>query len=143
VEAIRPFGAHDPPHCSGKELEGLPKASKEAAADSETALIGSAFAVSRSVGLTRSSTHSKTMTRGSGSSPGLCVGFETEAKDCHTDLPKLAVNLLLGQTCDTCAFVRRTSRVQNRRLVLIGEGCVGTAGGVLFAEGICGAWRER
>jgi hypothetical protein len=68
--------------------------------------------------------------------------FEAEATSCSAAVSGLAENLLLGRTRDTCAFIRRTSRAKDRRLVLVAEWCGGMAGGELPSERTCGAWRE-
>jgi hypothetical protein len=69
--------------------------------------------------------------------------FEPEAADfVISDEFEAAENLLLNRTCDTCAFLRRTSRVENRRLVLVAEMCVGMAGRALPAHRTCGGWRS-
>ena len=67
--------------------------------------------------------------------------FEADAKEVTVTEAQVAENLLLGRTCDTCAFVRRTSRVQDRRMVLVAEWCGGTAGRRLPESRTCEGWR--
>jgi hypothetical protein len=67
--------------------------------------------------------------------------FEAEATDWPVEESEVAENLLLDRTCETCAFLRRTSRIENRTLVLVAELCGGTAGRALPEVKTCGGWR--